>query len=283
MVQILAYVCFWVCPCAMVTCGCCRSKVKSTITAPEVRWAWFRFLASWCWILSIVQVVWLVLVLLWYGGFAEEGADGPDVDALDAMGAKNAARILYQDEWWRLVTAMLCHAGLQHLIGNLLIQLRLGMVLETLWGPTLWISIYVLTGAFGTICSCVFLPDNLSVGSSGALCGLMGAWVPYICATWNQTLPKDIKLRNGQLILATTSVVLLIPISFMPLTDFAAHMGGLVFGMTLSMAIFAGKLQTRSWRIATRAVGVSSSAALLGVSLWWLLERTAPDKRLLHP
>jgi len=207
---------------------------------------------------------------------------GPHYHIFDPMGAKNAARIRWNGEWWRLLTPMVLHAGWLHLLGNLSVQLRTGAMLEAVWGHTPWLCIYLASGAFGVLASCIATPDHLGVGSSGALCGLLGAWGSFILITWNQTSPVDVKLRNAQTFSVAMSVVLIIALSFLPLMDFAAHVGGLLMGAATAMVLFAGRLQHQAWSRSTRACGVFLLVAALSGTLAWFLTMTKPDEKLLE-
>jgi len=273
------------CPCLVISCGCFKGEVFSGLTQADIRRAWRRMLCSWSMILACVQVLVLLAPLVLGEGYARIEHNfmiGPYTYDLDRMGAKNTAKILLNNEWWRLLTPMLLHAGWVHLISNVCLQLRTGLVLEVLWGSCSWIFIYVMSGIYATLLSCVFSPNSLSVGSSGALCGLMGAWAPFLVITWNQTLPRDIKVRNAQLILVIISDLMLIPLSFLPMVDFAAHLGGLVAGVFLAMAVFADRLQTLVWRIGTRAVGLGFLCSLYGFTIWYLLDKVEVRKALLY-
>merc|ERR1719499_2376213 len=141
----------------------------------------------------------LVIAIVSHKGFVsmdENPMFGPHYYTLDVLGAKNVARIMVLNEWWRLVTPMLLHTGVFHLLGNLLVQLRTGSQLEYLWGHASWLFIYIVSGVYATLCSCVMLPGGLSVGSSGALCGLIGAWFAFTLITWYQTSPVDVDERD---------------------------------------------------------------------------------------
>merc|ERR1719361_2995435 len=100
-------------------------------------------------ILAVVQVLVLLAPLILGDGYASIKDNimiGPYFYDLDRMGAKNTAKILRRNEWWRLLTPMILHAGWIHLISNLLLQLRTGLVLEVLWGSVAYIFIYVMSG-----------------------------------------------------------------------------------------------------------------------------------------
>jgi len=281
----LAIVGFACCPCLVVSCGCLRGEVLSGLSRAELRRAWRRLLLSWSMALAVVQVLALLAPLALFDGYAaleDNPMWGPSAYALDRMGAKNAARILHRHEWWRLCSPMLLHAGWLHLLGNLALQLRAGLALEALWGHTPWLVLYAASGCYASLVSCFLKPDALGVGSSGALCGIMGAWGPFIAITWNQTLPRDRKSRDAQLFVVLTSVVLVIPISFLPMVDWAAHLGGMAFGAALSLVVFGGRLQSRRWRAATYAAGLSCTAACIALGAWLFLARTEPSESLLH-
>lgn len=274
------------CPCLVISCGCFQGEVAGAgLTPADIRRAWRKMLCSWSMVLALAQALILLAPLVIGEGYARIQDNimlGPYVYDLDRMGAKNTAKMLVNNEWWRLLTPMVLHGGWIHLGTNVILQLRTGLVLEVLWGNTAWIFVYVMSGIYATLASCVVSPDKLSVGSSGALCGLMGAWAPFIAITWNQTLPRDTKVRNAQFILVIVSDLMLIPLSFLPMVDFAAHIGGLVAGAFLSMALFADRLQTPRWRIGTRLIGVVSTLGLYGFTTWYLLNRIEAWKVLLH-
>lgn len=270
--RLFQHMCFACCPCAMVACDGPGRRV------------WKRFLLSWSFTIAVLQIAALVTAIALSGGLVPWNVNpmiGPHYHVFDAIGAKNAARIHWEAEWWRLFTPILLHAGVLHLVGNLTVQLRTGAMLETVFGHTAWLFIYIVSGAYGELASCAVTPNALGVGSSGALCGLLGAWCSFILITWNQTSPVDIKLRNAQTFSVGISVGMIVAISFVPLMDFAAHIGGLVIGAALAMALFAGRLQHHMWRRSTRLCGTVVVVGVIGGTLAWFLTRTQPSKELL--
>lgn len=247
--------------------------------------AWRKFLLSWSVGLGLLQIAFLVVAIALHGGLMAPDLNpmlGPHYHVFDRLGAKNAARIRWRSEWWRLLSPMLLHAGWLHLLGNLSVQLRTGVMLEAVWGSAAWLCIYLASGAYGVLGSCIATPGHLGVGSSGALCGLLGGWGCFLLITWNQTSPVDVKLRNAQTASVGISVLMIVGLSFLPLMDLAAHVGGLLMGAAVSMALFAGRLQHQTWRRATRACGLLLLAALLAGALGVFLAVTEPDEKLLN-
>lgn len=261
------------CPCAFVSC---RTGLG--------RRAWRKFLLSFSTLFAVAQVLAMIATLSIGNGFVslkENPMLGPAYVVLNGAGAKNAARILLLNEWWRLFSAVMLHAGVFHLAGNLIVQLRSGAMLEAMFGRRAWLVIYVCSGGFSMLSSCVAYPDRLGVGSSGALCGLIGAWLSFIIITWNQTLPSDVKMRNAQMVSISISVVVIIATSFLPLMDFAAHLGGLAIGIGLAMTLFAGRLQHAGYRYATGAAGICLVASLI-ILMIILVLRSQPSHTLLQ-
>ena len=74
---------------------------------------------------------------------------GPYPDALSEWGAKNAVNILDDGEWYRLVTPIMLHAGVIHLLCNVAVQVETGAFFEREWGSVNWLIIY-LSSAVGS-------------------------------------------------------------------------------------------------------------------------------------
>ena len=77
---------------------------------------------------------------------------------------------------WRYVTFQFLHAGLIHLLFNMLGLYFLGMILEGAWGPKRFLGFYLSCGAFAGLCHVVmtfaFNPaaiDKALVGASGGV------------------------------------------------------------------------------------------------------------------
>ena len=144
-------------------------------THPEAHYKqnYAPFSTTFCFVQCII-----LPLMMWQCGVAPMNINpmiGPYPDALNYWGAKNAVLIIEDGEWWRLFTPIFLHAGLIHLVGNVMVQIDGGNTWEKESGWFVWIIVYV-GGAFGSsVFSTCFMPGNISVGSSGAVMALFGA------------------------------------------------------------------------------------------------------------
>lgn len=78
-----------------------------------------------------------------------------------------------------LFSALLLHADLLHLIGNLLFLLIFGLAAERRLGSILFLTLFVLGGALANLAAAASTPEGLGaiVGSSGAVSAIVGAYL----------------------------------------------------------------------------------------------------------
>ena len=86
-----------------------------------------------------------------------------------------------QHQYYRLLASLFYHFGILHIICNMLSLYSIGSMVEEQYGKKTFLMIYFLTGILGGgISACIhhMLHQNaLSVGASGAICGLLGYYV----------------------------------------------------------------------------------------------------------
>ena len=150
-------------------------------------------------------------------------------NVLIAYGAKDNDLML-QGQYWRFITPIFLHVNLIHVGLNMLNFLVLGIFLERILGHLRFLLIYLLTGIISIIASFAFAPQEISVGASGAIFGLVGAYSIFVFAHRRA-------FRNGG-IPAMVWIVIVIGINlsigfFVQNVDNYAHIGGLVSGCVL--------------------------------------------------
>ncbi len=83
---------------------------------------------------------------------------------------------------WRVITYQFLHAGVMHLVFNLIVLYFMGPFVERAWGSKAFLKYYLVCGAAGGIVYTVLvllhiLPAGIMVGASGGIYGLMAAMV----------------------------------------------------------------------------------------------------------
>ena len=84
-----------------------------------------------------------------------------------------------------LFTSMFMHGGWLHLLGNMLFLWLAGPSLEDRWGRGLFLAFYLISGIAGTAIHVALNPRSTAplIGASGAIAGLMGAFLVRVGST----------------------------------------------------------------------------------------------------
>ncbi len=82
-------------------------------------------------------------------------------------------------EWITLVSSQFLHGGLLHLGGNMLYLSIFGNNIEDRLGPLKFLIFYLTCGVLAGLSQWIFMPDSVvpTVGASGAIAGVMGAYI----------------------------------------------------------------------------------------------------------
>jgi membrane associated rhomboid family serine protease len=82
-------------------------------------------------------------------------------------------------EWWTLFTSQFLHGGFLHVAGNMLFLWIFGNNVEDQLGHIKYLFFYLACGALAALAQWFFAPlsDIPSLGASGAIAGVMGAYI----------------------------------------------------------------------------------------------------------
>ena len=125
------------------------------------------------------------------------------------------------NEWYRLITVALTHAGLLHLGFNMYALLVLGNPIEDAFGKNKLLIIFFFSLLTGSLTSAYFAPaTSYSVGASGAIFGLFGAMI----------------IVGNRIGAEVRSIYVIIGLNFvigfaLGGVDWKAHLGGLIGGL----------------------------------------------------
>src|SRR5688572_22646935 len=124
-------------------------------------------------------------------------------------------------EYYRLITAGFLHAGLFHLLTNMLSLWILGSMIEPAIGTRRFAVIYfvsLLCGSFGAL---LMSPDSITVGASGAIFGLLAAAAVVARNRGFSLMESGLGLWIGLNLLITFTI---------PNISIGGHLGGLIGG-----------------------------------------------------
>ncbi|MGH7540043.1 MAG: rhomboid family intramembrane serine protease [Gemmatimonadota bacterium] len=140
---------------------------------------------------------------------------------------------LVEGQWWRLLSSVFLHAGLIHLGLNAYVLWIFGLTIEREFGRLQMLGVFLATGIFAGAASFAFASGfTVAVGASGAIFGLVGAFVAYNYRRRHQMLAQA-RLRAAMSMLLINLII-----GFtIPAIDWKAHLGGLVAGVVAGFAV----------------------------------------------
>lgn len=142
-------------------------------------------------------------------------------------------------QYYRLITGAFVHSGILHLAFNCYTLYVIGSQIESFLGKAKYTVIYFVSALFASLTSMIFNGNTASVGASGAIFGLMGALL-YFGYHYRVYLGNVMKSQIIPLVLINLLLGFV-----MQGIDNAAHIGGLIGGALITMAL--GVKNKSSW------------------------------------
>ncbi len=159
-----------------------------------------------------------------------------------------------------LVTSMFLHGGWLHILGNMLFLWVFGRNVEDLIGGTRFLILYLLCGVAAAIVQILSNPYSRlpTIGASGAIAGIMGAYLIRFPRTRINTLFwfiffTTLEIPAALLLLYWFAIQFLSGFSSLSENDYTgggvawfAHVGGFIAGMLL-IRLFPDHRKWRTW------------------------------------
>jgi rhomboid protease GluP len=159
---------------------------------------------------------------------------GPNQAAWFILGASGGIPVFQYGRWWTVLSAGWLHAGLLHILFNMMWVRDLGPGVAEMYGAARMIIIYTIASVCGFLLSSVigyYLPmplfgSSFTLGASAPIFGLLGALVHYGRRGGSQAVRSQA---------VGYAVALFVFGVIMPGVDNAAHAGGFVGGYLASV------------------------------------------------
>ena len=248
-----------------------RTRVRSGVAAARsaaAPYATYTLLA--------LNVIAFLAELMGGGGAGAPGGGGSDLIADGGLcgnavadggicGIDGTAVASQGGEVYRLLTGAFLHAGPLHLLLNMFALYILGTLIEPAIGTLRFLGIYfaaLFAGAFGALL--LSDPNQVTVGASGAIFGLMGAGFVIARQRGIDELASQIGLFVVLNLVFTFSI---------PGISIGGHLGGLVGGALAALLVAAVERRARPG--ATVAVEVAGIAVIAIASIAGALSAAA--------
>lgn len=170
------------------------------------------------------------------------GSGSEDALTLIKFGANQRTLVISYHQYYRLLTACFLHIGIVHLIFNIYALYVIGSQVEKFYGKVKYILIYLISGICGNLLSICF-HSSITAGASGAIFGLLAA-ILYFGYHYRLYLGNALKTQ------IIPVIVLNLLLGFISQgVDNAAHIGGLISGIFISMVCGVKYKSTKSEKI----------------------------------
>ncbi|MFW6298968.1 MAG: rhomboid family intramembrane serine protease [Bacillota bacterium] len=182
--------------------------------------------------LLIAAVTVMFVITLLFGGFNQE--------TLLELGALYEPLVIEEGQWYRLFSVMFLHGSAIHYILNTLFGLYIiGGALERQIGPLKYLLVYIVSGIIAsfTIVAAYFISGQpvLTVGASGAIYGVLGAFLYLVVNHKEWFDPRDIQGIKALIFINVVFTFLSENISI------PGHIGGLIGGYAIATLMYYNK------------------------------------------
>ena len=175
---------------------------------------------------------------------------GPSPITLSRFGALNPAKVVYDQEYWRIITSITLSSNLTQLVFNILAINLVVTKVERRWGFKITFLIFLLSALTSTFCTIAFRPYYISTCSSSGILALLCA---SIVETYLLSIRKKRFNRNknptccvapwsSKSRLTYFAIFLNIAVGICPMVGFLPQLSGLFCGYLISLIFLVGPI-----------------------------------------
>ncbi len=205
-------------------------------------------------IITVIAISFL-LAIMFRAGKHHQGANNFEEIYL-FLGFNSRSQVL-NGQVWRLLTNIFLHFSVMHLLGNMIVLIYIGAMIESKLGRWNFLMLYLCSGGMASMVSVIW-HDKLTAGggASGAIFGLFGILLALLSTDFYE------RSARRALLISTLIFVVYCIIPGSRQVDYAAHIGGLVSGYVLGMMAYFGLINPNP---ALKKWGISLIGTLITV------------------
>lgn len=195
-----------------------------------------------------------------------------------------------RNEVWRYITYSLIHRDYEHVLANLVLQLLVGLPLESVHGAPRISCIYGFGVLGGSLASFCFDPEYNLWGASGGVYSLIAAHLSTLILNWNEDSAIIINRARGsktahaidgklfrilQLLAVVTFALLDTSYAFYrrysgqySSTSYVAHLVGSLTGLTVGLIVLKDRIE-EPWEKHMKATSWTCFCATFGGFILW--------------
>ncbi len=173
------------------------------------------------------------------------------------FGANSPIFTVAENRFETLLSSCFLHGSLLHIAFNLVVLWRVGPFLERSVGAARFVPLYLVAGVVGSAVSSLYgyLTDGvMSVGASGAVCGLVGGVLVLGLRTEGKESPLARAMARWLALTLLIGLVSRLDAGPIGRIDNAAHVGGAIGGAFVAALWRRGLVYSKGTRAATLAV-----------------------------
>lgn len=206
---------------------------------------------------GIVAYIVVIVMTAWLAGvtyFAEDWFGAGRIDGV----------LVRAGEWWRTITALTLHAGLRHLVGNIVFGAFFGLLAGRLFGSGIaWLAIVVAAASGNALNTLLLESTHRSIGASTAVFAALGLVAGFV---WRAKLMSQERWSYRIAPVVGGLALLMYTGTGDENTDIGAHLMGFVCGFAGGMLLtrVRDRLTDPHWQ------RVAAGATLATLVLAWI-------------
>lgn len=185
-----------------------------------------------------------------------------DKNILIKYGAVTPEKIKGENELWRLLSSIVIHSSISHILCDFSLEIMFLLGQEASWNTLRTASIFILSSICGSFTTLSFSDRNvLGMGGCSGVFGVFGAFISLYLVMFDQ-LPWN--HRIGALFLIMWVIILLILAGVEGSSDSWGLLGGVVFGFGFGCFLFGPKCQNHRQKLGFMITGIIISIVSMG-------------------